>query len=144
MVMVLFVVVVAGVWGWCVAGGRACGCAARHSLDSSVHRRRHAGAVDVLLTCLPAPPDVVALMEGSGVLRALRPGAVWIAHETTVPEEAERFGALSGARGVRMLEAPLTGGACVAAAAALPAGRGTACAFVRIPPCVICFIHDWL
>ena len=65
---------------------------------------------DVLLTCLPAPPDVRVLMEEQGVLNALRRGSVWIAHESTIPEESEYFGAQSNARGIRMLEAPLTGG----------------------------------
>ena len=65
--------------------------------------------VDILLTALPAPPDVKILMEDSGVLDAMRPGTIWIAHETTLPEESERFGVLASSKGIRMLEAPLTG-----------------------------------
>ena len=65
---------------------------------------------DVLLTCLPGPRDVISVMENDGVLRAMRVGSIWLAHESTDPEEAERWGALSASIGIRMLEAPLTGG----------------------------------
>lgn len=71
---------------------------------------------DVLITALPAPPHVRGVMEagddgkGEEVLQQLRPGTVWIDHTTTDPDEAKRLNAAAEARGVRALEAPLTGG----------------------------------
>jgi 3-hydroxyisobutyrate dehydrogenase len=74
-----------------------------------------AAAVPVLLTALPAPRHVRAAMEGEGephggALAALAPGALWIDHTSTDPTEPPRLGAAAAARGVRYLEAPLTGG----------------------------------
>lgn len=66
--------------------------------------------VEVLITALPKPPHVRAVMEQGGVLQSLRKGSIWIDHTSTSPDESRRFAVLCEERGVRMLEAPLTGG----------------------------------
>ena len=80
-----------------------------HTLQWVDCPRKLAAMVDIMLTALPAPPDVKILMEDTGVLDAMRPGTIWIAHETTIPEESERFGIMAKSKGIHMLEAPLTG-----------------------------------
>ncbi|CAH1232588.1 HIBADH [Branchiostoma lanceolatum] len=64
----------------------------------------------VLFTALPAPPEVRQVMEEDGVLDLLKPGSCWIDHTTTDHEETMRLCAKAQARGVDMLECPLTGG----------------------------------
>lgn len=79
---------------------------------------------DLLITALPAPPHVRTVMEGKGadegglgdgtrdggLLAQLAPGSAWIDHTTTHPEETRRLHGLAEERGLRPLEAPLTGG----------------------------------
>ena len=70
-----------------------------------------ATGVDVLVTCLPSPAAVEAVMSGpSGALARLTPGSLWIDMSTN---DAETFAALvseATATGVHCLEAPVTGG----------------------------------
>ncbi len=75
------------------------------------------GSVDIVVTAVPAPPHVRAVMEGEGsspkspgLLAALPAGTTWIDHTTTDPDEARRLGAAAAKRGIKVLEAPLTGG----------------------------------
>ena len=71
---------------------------------------------DVLITALPAPPHVRAVMEagddgaGQELLAKMRAGTTWIDHTTTSPDEAKRLHGCAEEVGVRPLEAPLTGG----------------------------------
>ena len=64
--------------------------------------------VDVLLTSLPAPAQVEAVMSGAGALAALSPGSVWVDLTTSRPELIRR---LSGEapEGVAVVDAPVTG-----------------------------------
>ena len=66
---------------------------------------------DVVLTALPAPPDVKKALQGDdGVLRGLREGGVWIDHSTTDYHQTLALGAEAKERGIKVLEAPVTGG----------------------------------
>jgi 3-hydroxyisobutyrate dehydrogenase len=66
---------------------------------------------EVVITSLPSPAAVRAVMEGpAGVLAGLGPGKTWIEMSTTDVEEAKRLGALAAERGAQVLEAPITGG----------------------------------
>lgn len=67
-------------------------------------------AHDALVTALPAPPHVQKVMESEGLLEGLREGSYWIDHTTTDPKEAVRLHEKAQARGIKSLEAPLTGG----------------------------------
>lgn len=67
-----------------------------------------AAEADLLLTSLPRPDDVDAVMRGSGALDVLRPGTVW-ADLTTNRVALVRALAAEAPAGVRMVDAPLTG-----------------------------------
>ncbi len=76
-----------------------------------------AAVSDVVLTCLPSPAAVNAVVTGpGGLLEGMRSGSTWIDNSTTDRDETARLAALAAERGVRMLEAPVTGGVHKAAA----------------------------
>ena len=66
---------------------------------------------DTVLTVLPSPAAVAAVVEGeNGLLAGLRPGSTWIDISTTDRRETQRLAALCAAKGINVLEAPMTGG----------------------------------
>ncbi|MCA0434156.1 MAG: NAD(P)-dependent oxidoreductase [Proteobacteria bacterium] len=69
--------------------------------------------VDVVLTCLPSP--AVSEKVLGEVLKGLKPGATWIENSTLGRDEVQRLAAVAEARGIRVLEAPVTGGVHLAA-----------------------------
>lgn len=72
---------------------------------------------DAVITCLPSPAAVDAVVSGKGgILEGAREGLVWIDMSTSDRHDVERLVKLAGARGVAMLEAPVTGGVHRAAA----------------------------
>jgi len=72
---------------------------------------------DTVITCLPSPEVVAASVEGpGGILEGLAPGGTWIDMSTNDVHELQRLAALAAERGVRTLEAPVTGGVHRAAA----------------------------
>ncbi len=74
-------------------------------------------ASDVVFTCLPSPAAVDAVVTGpDGVLAGLRPGGTWVDNSTNDRDETLRLAALAAQEGIRMLEAPVTGGVHKAAA----------------------------
>jgi 3-hydroxyisobutyrate dehydrogenase len=76
-----------------------------------------AAQCEVVLTCLPSPAAVDAVVAGpAGVLAGLRAGGTWIDNSTNDRGETLRLAALAHERGVRTLEAPVTGGVHKAAA----------------------------
>jgi 3-hydroxyisobutyrate dehydrogenase len=76
-----------------------------------------AQASDVVFTCLPSPVAVNAVVAGpEGVLAGLRPGGTWVDNSTNDRSETLRLAELAAAAGIRMLEAPVTGGVHKAAA----------------------------
>jgi 2-hydroxy-3-oxopropionate reductase len=82
------------------AGGRAAG-----SIAAAV-----AGA-DVVITMLPADPQVTAAVLGDdGVLAHAGPGTLLIDMSSVTPGLAVRIAAAAAARGVRALDAPVSGG----------------------------------
>ncbi len=75
-----------------------------------------AAASDTVFTCLPSPAAVSAVLTGeSGLLAGLAPGGTWIDTSTNDRHELARLAALAEARGIRTLEAPVTGGVHLAA-----------------------------
>lgn len=65
---------------------------------------------DVVITMLPTPVIVEDVMLGSGgVLAAMGTGALWVDMSTSVPVVADRVRALGTARGIRVLDAPVSG-----------------------------------
>jgi len=72
---------------------------------------------DVVFTCLPSPRAIDSVVCGpNGVLEGLAAGGTWIDNSTNDQEETIRLAAICAERGVRMLEAPVTGGVHKAAA----------------------------
>ena len=69
--------------------------------------------VDHVFTCLPAPNVSEAVL--AELLTGLRPGATWIENSTLGRDDILRLGGLAGDSGVRLLEAPVTGGVHLAA-----------------------------
>jgi 3-hydroxyisobutyrate dehydrogenase len=74
-------------------------------------------ASDVVFTCLPSPRAIDAVLTGpNGLLEGLAAGGTWIDNSTNDQEETLRLAAIATARGIRVLESPVTGGVHKAAA----------------------------
>jgi 3-hydroxyisobutyrate dehydrogenase-like beta-hydroxyacid dehydrogenase len=67
-----------------------------------------AARADILLTSLPRPDHVAAVMEDGGALAALRPGSLWIDLTTNRKELVTRLAAAAPA-GVDVVDSPVTG-----------------------------------
>jgi 2-hydroxy-3-oxopropionate reductase len=66
---------------------------------------------EVILTCLPDSPDVEQVILGpQGVLEGARPGSIIADMSTISPQVSVRIGAEAAKMGVRMLDAPMSGG----------------------------------
>jgi 2-hydroxy-3-oxopropionate reductase len=66
---------------------------------------------DVLITMLPNSPDVELVVLGpSGVLEGARSGPLLIDMSTISPLVSQKIGKAIGAKGARMLDAPVSGG----------------------------------
>ncbi len=72
-----------------------------------------AAQVDHVFTCLPSP-TVSEKVLGS-ILQGLKPGGTWIENSTNGRDEMQRLAAVAKAKGVNVLEAPVTGGVHLAA-----------------------------
>lgn len=72
-----------------------------------------ASRVDHVFTCLPSP--VVSEKVLHQILSTLKPGATWIENSTNGRDEMIRLAALAEAKGIKTLEAPVTGGVHLAA-----------------------------
>jgi len=79
--------------------------------------RELAERIDTVVTCLPSPAAVTAVVAGDdGLLAGLSPGATWIDTSTNDRHELLRLAGLAADQGVVTLEAPVTGGVHKAAA----------------------------
>ncbi|NPD15888.1 NAD(P)-dependent oxidoreductase [Xinfangfangia sp. D13-10-4-6] len=72
-----------------------------------------AAGVDHVFTCLPSPQVSEAVL--AQMLPFMRPGASWIENSTLGREDVLRFAGLARSAGIRMMEAPVTGGVHMAA-----------------------------
>ena len=67
--------------------------------------------VDILITCLPSPDAVSAVMEGAnGVIEGIKPGFVWAEMSTTDESEVRRIGDLVLKKGGEPMDCPVSGG----------------------------------
>lgn len=73
--------------------------------------------VDVLCTCLPTDVEVKEFAES--VLPHLREGAIWLDHTSGAPAGSREIAELLATRGVRYLDAPVSGGTAGAEAGKL-------------------------
>src|SRR5215475_1615485 len=77
-----------------------------------------ASDADVLITIVSDPPALEEVLWGKGggvtaadaALAALKPGAIYIDSSTVSPDLARKVAAACAAKGVRFLDAPVTGG----------------------------------
>jgi 3-hydroxyisobutyrate dehydrogenase-like beta-hydroxyacid dehydrogenase len=74
-----------------------------------------AAAADVLVTIVSDPPALEGVLWGTdgkdnGALAGLKSGSIYIDSSTVSPALARRIAAACGERGVRFLDAPVTGG----------------------------------
>lgn len=82
--------------------------------------RKVAEMTDTVITCLPSPTAVSAVMTGeAGVLAGIAPGGTWVEMSTNDRDEIQRLALLCQAQGVSCLEAPVTGGVHKAAEGAI-------------------------
>jgi 3-hydroxyisobutyrate dehydrogenase len=72
-----------------------------------------ASKVDHVFTCLPSP--VVSEKVLTAILSTLKSGGTWIENSTNGRDEMQRLAAMAEAKGVKVLEAPVTGGVHLAA-----------------------------
>jgi 3-hydroxyisobutyrate dehydrogenase-like beta-hydroxyacid dehydrogenase len=75
-----------------------------------------AAASDLVCLCVLADADVEGVVAGpGGVLDGLAPGGTIAVHSTVHPETCRRLAAQAGARGVRLVDATVSGGGGAAA-----------------------------
>ena len=72
-----------------------------------------AAEADHVFTCLPSPAVSEAVL--AQLLTTMKPGATWIENSTLGREDILRLAGLARTGGVRLLEAPVTGGVHLAA-----------------------------
>lgn len=73
--------------------------------------REVAGQSDVLITMLPNSPDVEEVALGKdGIIEGARRGLIFVDMSTISPLVSQKVGKALEARGVRMLDAPVSGG----------------------------------
>lgn len=70
-----------------------------------------ARASDIVIACLPSGKEVDGVVNGErGVLEGCRPGQVFVDMTTNYPKDSASLGKTLAARGVDMLDAPISGG----------------------------------
>jgi 3-hydroxyisobutyrate dehydrogenase len=72
-----------------------------------------AAQVDHVFTCLPSPTISEKVLVQ--ILEGLKPGGTWIENSTNGRDEMQRLAGMAEAKGIRVLEAPVTGGVHLAA-----------------------------
>ncbi|MGA6162032.1 2-hydroxy-3-oxopropionate reductase [Amycolatopsis magusensis] len=81
-------------------GGKAAG-----SIADAIH------GADIVITMLPADPHVEAVVLGEGgVFETIKPGTLFIDFSTIKPETSQKVAEAGAAEGVRVLDAPVSGG----------------------------------
>lgn len=80
-------------------------------IDTAATPAELAAASDIVVTMLPGPPEIEAVMLGEdGVVSGLGPGDVWVDMSTSDAETASRVARHPEAAGLELLDAPVTGG----------------------------------
>lgn len=93
-----------------VKAGARRAASAREVLDNS----------EILLSCLPASPDVESVYLGAaGLVECAKPGMLLVDMSSVLPSTPRKIAARAAERGVQFLEAPVSGGVSGARAATL-------------------------
>jgi 3-hydroxyisobutyrate dehydrogenase len=70
-----------------------------------------ARGAEIVITCVSDTPDVEAVVLGAGgVIHGAKPGAILVDMSTISPSATRRMAAQLAAKGIRMLDAPVSGG----------------------------------
>lgn len=70
-----------------------------------------AGGCELIATCLPGPAEMEQVCLGPrGIVAGIRAGALYVDHTTNSPQLVRRMHATLAAKGVEMLDAPVSGG----------------------------------
>ena len=70
-----------------------------------------AGLCPVVLSCLPTPSDVEKIVyDADGLMEGWKPGDVYVDMSTNSPDLIRRVAADAGAKGVAVIDAPVSGG----------------------------------
>ena len=73
--------------------------------------KRIAAQSDIVMTSLPAPPNVRSVaFGGHGLMENMRPGAIWLELSTNSLEVSHELQAAAIVRGINLLDAPVSGG----------------------------------
>ncbi|NET70346.1 MAG: NAD(P)-dependent oxidoreductase [Sphaerospermopsis sp. SIO1G2] len=84
--------------------------AVSHGATAAASAISLAQEVEAIITALPTPPIIRAVMLDGGVLAAMAPDTVWIDHSTNDRNLLIECNEFAHGRGVHMIEAPVTGG----------------------------------
>jgi len=88
---------------------RTAGLAARGAVVAATPREAADGA-EALITMLADPSVVAGLAVGDeGFLRGMSPGSLWVDMSTVSPAASRAFAGDAAARGVKMIDAPVSG-----------------------------------
>jgi 3-hydroxyisobutyrate dehydrogenase-like beta-hydroxyacid dehydrogenase len=100
-----------------------------------------AAASDVVITMVTNTQAVEDVVLGErGIIHGARPGALVIDHSTIAPDGARRIAGALRARGIDMLDAPVSGGAAAAEAGTLAVMvGGSTAALDRARPLLACY-----
>jgi 3-hydroxyisobutyrate dehydrogenase-like beta-hydroxyacid dehydrogenase len=82
----------------------------RHTGTQAASPRDAVSDAEAILCCLGDDPDVISVLIEQGALEAAPRGALWVDHTTGSAELARDLHARAQARGVRFLDAPVSGG----------------------------------
>lgn len=90
---------------------QAIAAAVQSGAEAASSSREVAERSDVVISMVPDSPDVEAAALGEdGILAAARDGLIYADMSTIAPQTAMRVAAVLGERGVRCLDAPVSGG----------------------------------
>ena len=106
--------------------------------DSIAEVAAHADAV---FTSLPGPPEVESVVLGAGgLLESMKPGSVYIDLSSNAPSLVRRLHATLAARGIDMVDAPVSGGeeGAIAGNLSVMVG-GDKDVFERVKPLLLAF-----
>jgi 3-hydroxyisobutyrate dehydrogenase len=96
---------------WNRTGQRAEAFGIAHGATVSRTPADAAREADIVITCLPSSREVEALVDGpGGLLEGLGPGCVFVDCTSGDPDTSTRIAARLAPRGVRFLDAPVSGG----------------------------------
>jgi 3-hydroxyisobutyrate dehydrogenase-like beta-hydroxyacid dehydrogenase len=105
---------------WTHTPGKAERWAAEHGTSARATPAEVARESDIVISMVVDGEQVAAVLLGEGgVIEAAHPGLLCVDMSTIAPADTRRIGAALGERGVRMIDAPVTGSAPRAEAATL-------------------------